>query len=75
MPEQDPIDTILSDLDHDLGNCLTMLRICVQLRRNSAHLLGLLHAMLADLEMKLAAILPTFPEEEEDNANEEADAS
>jgi hypothetical protein len=61
----DPIDAILTDLQRDLGHCHTMLRICQQLRRNSAHLLQLLTSMLAELAEQIEAALPRLPAEED----------
>ena len=49
----DPIDQTLAEL-----------RIVIALRRNSAHLLPLVHSMLAELSLKIDTTLPTFPEEE-----------
>jgi hypothetical protein len=69
MAEQDPVDATLSDLRQTLGDTLTMINIVIALRRNSSHLLQLVHTMLADLAVKIDAALPTFPEEE-DNAHE-----
>jgi hypothetical protein len=65
----DPIDTLLDQLNQDMGNCLTLLRICVQLRRNSTHLLELLKSMLGDLAENIEQALPSLPGEE-DNAHE-----
>jgi hypothetical protein len=70
MAEQDPIDTILAELRQELGDTLTMINIVVALRRNSAHLLTLVHSMLAELAVHIDRVLPGFPEDEEDNAHE-----
>jgi hypothetical protein len=61
MAEPDPIDTILHDLRQDFGNILTMINIVVALRRNSAHLLQLLHTMLRELCERIEAALPAIP--------------
>jgi hypothetical protein len=65
MAQPDPIDQVLAELRQDFSNILTMINIVTALRRNSAHLLQLLHSMLAELAVKIDAILPTFPEEED----------
>lgn len=65
MAQQDPIDAMLQELQQDLGNCLTMLRICVQLRKNSQHLLELLRSMLAELAETIEQTLPQLPPDED----------
>jgi hypothetical protein len=47
----DPIDQILGELRHTMGNTLMLLDICLQLRRNSAHLVQLVRSMPEVREM------------------------
>jgi hypothetical protein len=65
MVQPDPIDTTLQELRQSLTDALTMINIVIALRRNSAHLITVLHSMLAELAVKIDATLPTFPEDEE----------
>ena len=69
----DPVDTILVELREDLSTTLTMINIAIALRRNSAHLLTLVHSRLAELAVKIDSALPGFPEAEEDNTHESTD--
>jgi hypothetical protein len=66
MAQDDPIDKTLADLRQTLGDVLTMINIVSALRRNSRHLLGLLHTMLAELALKIDTLLPTFPEADDE---------
>jgi ABC-type transporter Mla subunit MlaD len=67
---KDPIDQTLAELHQALGDTLTMLNIVVALRRNSAHLITVLHTMLAELSLKIDTTLPTFPEEPEEGESD-----
>jgi hypothetical protein len=66
----DPIDTTLAELRQSLGDTLTMINIVIALRRNSAHLITVLHGMLAELALKIDTTLPTFPEEPEEGESD-----
>jgi hypothetical protein len=66
MAQPDPTDQILAELRQELSNTLTMLNICVQLRRNSAHLLQLLRSMLDDLSQEIQDALPLLPAEDQE---------
>jgi hypothetical protein len=66
MTQQDPIDQLLAELRQELSDTRTMINIVVALRRNSSHLLQLVHTMLADLAVKIDAALPSFPEEDDE---------
>jgi hypothetical protein len=63
MTQPDPIDQILGELRRTMGNTLMMMDICMQLRRNSAHLLQLVRTMLAELGDEIARAVPVLPEE------------
>jgi hypothetical protein len=63
MTQPDPIDQILGELRRTMGNTLMMMDICMQLRRNSAHLLQLVRTMLAELGNEIARAVPMLPEE------------
>ena len=67
----DPIDQLLAELRHSMGNTLMMMDICMQLRRNSAHLLQLVRSMLAELGEEIERALPTLPPEEPDERDEQ----
>ena len=64
MAQPDPIDATLAELREDLAHCLTLLNICVQLRRNSSHLLTLLGSMLIDLREQIDQATEILPAEE-----------
>jgi hypothetical protein len=64
MAQPDPIDTTLAELRHSMGNTLMLLDICLQLRRNSEHLLQVVRSMMVDLCAEIEAALPSLPEEE-----------
>lgn len=66
MAQDDPIDTILAELRHSMGNTLMLIDICIQLRRTSAHLLQVVRFMLAELGEAIERALPTLPPEEGD---------
>jgi len=63
MTQPDAIDTLLAELRQELSNTPTMLNIALALRRNSAHLLQLVHTMLAELGDEIARAVPVLPEE------------
>ena len=64
---EDSIDTVLADLRQDTAHALTMINICIQLRRNSAHLLQLLASMLDELRDHIEQALPVLPSQEGDD--------
>jgi hypothetical protein len=64
MAQPDPIDVILAELRQELSDTFTMINIVVALRRNSAHLLQLLHAILGKLCEHIEQALPTLPPEQ-----------
>jgi len=59
----DPIDTVLAELRHNIGNTLCMIDIVVALRGNRSQLLPLLHDMLGQLSQHIEVSLPTIPAE------------
>jgi hypothetical protein len=64
MTQPDPIDQLLADLRHSMGNTLMIMDICLQQRRNSSHLLQVARSMMVDLCAEIEAALPSLPEEE-----------
>jgi len=64
MAQPDPTDQILAELRHSMGNTLMMMDICMQLRRNSTHLIQLVRSMMVDLCAEIEAALPSLPPEE-----------
>jgi excisionase family DNA binding protein len=59
----DPIDTVLAELRHDIGNTLCVINIVLALQRNRSQLLPLLHDMLGQLSQHIEVSLPTIPAE------------
>jgi hypothetical protein len=66
MTQEDVIDQHLSELRQEMGNAVLMVNICVDLRRNRAHLLCLLHATLRGLTEHVQAALKVLPAEDVD---------
>jgi excisionase family DNA binding protein len=59
----DPIDTMLAELRHDIGNTLSVINVVVALWRNEPGLLPLLRGMLGELSQHIEASLLTIPAE------------
>jgi excisionase family DNA binding protein len=59
----DPIDTVLAELRHEIGNTLCMIDMVVALRRNRSQFLPLLRGMLGELSQQIEVSLPTIPAE------------
>jgi excisionase family DNA binding protein len=59
----DPIDTMLAELRHDIGNTLSVINVVVALWRNEPGLLPLLRGMLGELSQHIEVSLLTIPAE------------
>jgi len=66
MAQEALIDRHLSELHHEMGNALLVVSIYLDLPRNRAHLLRLLHSMLLRLTDHVQAALEVWPAEDVD---------
>ena len=66
MAQDDVIDRCLSELRQEMGNALLVVNICVDVHRNHAHVLRLLHATLRGLTEHVHAALDVLPAEDVD---------